>query len=126
MAVTHQSFGTSITVTVGAALTGATIPAVVMTVAGLPAGSPSTLTEVHHPMQLHYTYDGGANTVVSGYVNGNHINLGTPAVGSHTVHVVSIQDACMSFVPSLPGDYTIQYQCYTVSSINSKQHTFDL
>ena len=52
-----------------------------------------------------YTLDGGANTVVSGYANGTHIDLGILGTGSHTVHIVSIRDACLNFVPTLPADY---------------------
>ena len=101
-----QSLGTSITVTVGAALTGATISGSGNDCSGASSWFALNVNGGAPPYAVTYTFDGGANTVVSGYVNGNHISIGTPAVGSHTVHVVSIQDACMSFVPSLPGDYT--------------------
>ncbi len=101
-----QSLGTSITVTVGAALNGATISGSGNDCDGASSWFALTVNGGAPPYQVTYTFDGGANTVENGYVNGMHINLGNPAVGGHTVHIVSIRDACLDFVPVLPGNYT--------------------
>ncbi|MCK7538008.1 MAG: hypothetical protein MZV63_47150 [Marinilabiliales bacterium] len=105
------SLGTSITVTVGAALTGATISGSGNDCYGASSWFALNVNGGAPPYVVTYTFDGGANTVVAGYVNGTHINLGTPAVGNHTVHIVSIQDACLDFVPALPANYTFSYKC---------------
>ena len=101
-----QSFGTSITVTVGAALTGATISGSGNDCDGASSWFALNVNGGAPPYTVTYTFDGGANTVVAGYVNGTHISLGNPSVGNHTVRIVSIQDACLDFVPVLPANYT--------------------
>ncbi len=100
-----QSLGTSITVTVGAALTGATISGSGNGCDGSSSWFSLNVSGGAPPFRVTYTLDGGPNTLYSGYINGDHITLGTLGVGNHTVHIVSIQDACNNFVPSLPADY---------------------
>ncbi len=100
-----QSLGTSITVTVGAALTGATISGSGNGCNGTSSWFSLNVSGGAPPFRVTYTLDGGANTLYSGYNNGDHINLGTLGVGNHTIHIVSIQDACNNFVPSLPANY---------------------
>ncbi len=101
-----QSLGTSITVTVGAALVDAAISGSGNGCDGASSWFALNVNGGAPPYVVTYTFDGGANVVVAGYVNDTHIDLGTPAVGNHTVHIVSIRDACLNLVPVLPGDYT--------------------
>jgi len=101
-----QSLGTPITVTVGAALVDATISGSGDACDGASSWFSLNVNGGAPPYVVTYTYDGGGNTVVAGYNNDDHIDLGTPAVGPHTVHIVSIQDACLDLVPSLPADYS--------------------
>ena len=100
-----QSLGSSITVTVGAALTGAAISGSGNGCDGSSSWFALNVSGGAPPYRVTYTLDGGANTLYSGYNNGDHINLGTLGVANHTVHIVSIQDACDNFVPTLPADY---------------------
>ncbi|MDI9533350.1 MAG: hypothetical protein QM238_06825, partial [Bacteroidota bacterium] len=100
-----QSLGTSITITVGAALTSATISGSGDGCVGSSSWFSLIVNGGAPPFRVTYTLDGGPNTLYSDYNNGDQINLGTLAVGNHTVHIVSIQDACNDYVPSLPGNY---------------------
>ena len=100
-----QSLGSSITITVGAALTGATISGSGDGCDGSSSWFSLIVNGGAPPFRVTYTLDGGPNTLYSGYNNGDHINLGTLGVNNHTVHIVSIQDACDDYVPTLPGDY---------------------
>ena len=100
-----QSLGSSITITVGAALTGATISGSGDGCDGSSSWFSLIVNGGAPPFRVTYTLDGGPNTLYSGYNNGDHINLVTLGVNNHTVHIVSIQDACDDYVPTLPGDY---------------------
>jgi len=101
-----QSLGTPITVTVGAALVNATISGSGNGCDGSSSWFALNVNGGAPPYQVTYTLDGGANAVVSGYNNNDHIDLGIPSVNTHTVHIVSIRDACLDLVPSLPADYS--------------------
>ena len=113
-----QSLGSSITVVVGAALTGATISGSGNDCDGASSWFALNVTGGAPPYVVTYTFDGGANVVFPGYTNGTHISLGNPSVGNHTVHIVSIQDACFDFVPVLPANYT-----FTINAIPNANAT---
>ncbi len=97
----------NVTITIGAPLTGATISGSGNGCDGASSWFALTVNGGAPPYIINYTLDGAARPAVPAYTNGTHIDLGALSVNTHTVHIVSIQDACLSFVPggSLPANY---------------------
>ena len=107
---------------IGAPLTGAVISGSGNACVGASSWFALTVTGGGSPYQVIYTLDGGAPVTYPGYTNGTHINLGALPASSHTVHIVSIQDACLGFVPAggLPSDYVFSINANnTVSAASS-------
>ena len=93
-------------ITIGAPLTGAVVSGSGDACDGASSWFAVNVAGGSPPFVINYTFDGAARPAVSGYTNGTHISLGTPSVNSHTVRIISIQDACLNLVPVLPADYT--------------------
>ena len=87
-----QSLGTSITITVGAALASATFTTSGDACLGASSTMQSVITGGAPPYTL--TITGYAGSPVAGYTSGTNINLGALALGPHTYILTGVSDAC--------------------------------
>ncbi|MCE5348276.1 MAG: hypothetical protein LLG13_18575, partial [Bacteroidales bacterium] len=101
-----QSVGTSITVTVGAELTGATLTGSGDACYGAASTLKSVITGGAPPYKL--TITGFPGSPVTGYTSGSDIPLTPPAlsVGAHAYTLATVTDACLNSI-SPAVNYTI-------------------
>ena len=104
-----QSLGTNITVTVGSALTAATLTGSGDACFGPASNIQSVISGGAPPYTINYTRNGVAQAPITPYTSGNNVNLGVLPTGTYNYQITSVTDLCGSSVPpaGLPPVYTI-------------------
>ena len=104
-----QSPGTNITITVGSALTAATLTGSGDACFGPASNIRSVITGGAPPYTINYTRNGVAQAPVTPYASGNNFNLGILPTGIYNYQITSVTDLCGNSVPpaGLPPVYTI-------------------
>ncbi len=99
----------NVTISIGAALTAATLTGSGDICFGTASTLSSVITGGAPPYTINYTRNGSAQPAITPYTSGNPINLGVLPVGTYTYLITSVTDPCGNSVPpgSLPPAVTI-------------------
>ncbi len=99
----------NVTISIGAALTGATLTGSGDACFGATSTLSSVITGGAPPYTINYTKNAVVQPPVTPYASGNPINLGVLPVGTYTYRITSVTDPCGNSVPawSLPPAVTI-------------------